>query len=81
MRAHAEFKTKRREPWLFGDEITRQVRVALRLRYTLLPYLYTLFAQHAADGALVMRPLCLGLGLGFGFGSGLGLRFGFGLGC
>ena len=31
--------------------------VALRLRYSLLPYLYTLFAQHAADGALVMRPM------------------------
>ena len=57
LRAHAEFKTKRREPWLFGAEVTRQVRVALRLRYTLLPYLYTLFAQHAADGSLVMRPM------------------------
>ena len=57
LRAHAEFKTKRREPWLFGEAITRQVSVALRLRYSLLPYLYTLFAQHAADGALVMRPM------------------------
>jgi alpha-glucosidase (family GH31 glycosyl hydrolase) len=56
-RAHAEFKTKRREPYLFGDEVTRQVRTALGHRYSLLPYLYTLFAQHAADGSLVMRPL------------------------
>ena len=57
LRAHAEFKTKRREPYLFGDEVTRQVRVALRLRYSLLPYLYTLFADHARDGALVPLPL------------------------
>ena len=56
-RAHAEFKTKRREPYLFGDEVTRQVKEALHLRYSLLPYLYTLFAQHAQDGSLVMRPL------------------------
>ena len=34
LRAHAEFKTKRREPWLFGDEVTRQVRTALRTRYS-----------------------------------------------
>ena len=26
LRAHAEFKTKRREPYLFGEEVTRQVR-------------------------------------------------------
>ena len=57
LRAHAEFKTKRREPWLFGDEVTRQVRVALSLRYALLPYLYTCFAAHARDGTLVMRPM------------------------
>ena len=26
LRAHAEFKTKRREPYLFGEEVTRQAR-------------------------------------------------------
>ena len=57
LRAHAEFKTKRREPFLFGDEVTTQVRHALRLRYSLLPYLYTLFAAHRAEGRLVMRPM------------------------
>ena len=57
LRAHAEFKTKRREPYLFGDEVTAQVRHALKLRYSLLPYLYTLFANHRDDGSLVMRPM------------------------
>lgn len=57
LRAHAEFKTKRREPYLFGSEVTRQIREALALRYSLLPYLYTLFAEHATDGSLVMRPM------------------------
>ena len=40
-----------------GPLLTEQVRDALRLRYALLPYLYTLFALHRVDGALVMRPL------------------------
>ena len=57
LRAHAEFKTKRREPYLFGEEVTRQVRQVLEERYALLPYLYTLFEAHRADGALVMRPM------------------------
>jgi alpha-glucosidase (family GH31 glycosyl hydrolase) len=26
LRAHAEFKTKRREPYLFGEEVTRKAR-------------------------------------------------------
>ena len=56
-RAHAEFQTKRREPWLFGESVTAQVRTALRLRYALLPYLYTLFAEHAAEAPPPMRPL------------------------
>ena len=33
------------------------METALRLRYQLLPYIYTLFAQHAQDGSLVMRPM------------------------
>jgi alpha 1,3-glucosidase len=42
-RGHAHLETQRREPWLFGEEATRRVREAIRGRYQLLPYMYTLF--------------------------------------
>eukprot|EP00127_Corallochytrium_limacisporum_P000811 Clim_evm97s25 gene=Clim_evmTU97s25 len=57
MRAHAHIDTKRREPWRFGDEVTGLIRDALRLRYSLLPYIYTLFHESSATLAPVMRPL------------------------
>jgi hypothetical protein len=40
-RGHAHQETKRREPWLFGEPHTGHIRDALRLRYNLLPYIYT----------------------------------------
>jgi alpha-glucosidase (family GH31 glycosyl hydrolase) len=42
-RGHAHLETQRREPWLFGDDTTRRIREAIRGRYALLPYIYTLF--------------------------------------
>lgn len=56
-RGHAHLETQRREPWLFGDDATRRVRAAIRSRYALMPYLYTLFRAANASGAPVMRPL------------------------
>lgn len=56
-RGHAHIETKRREPWLFGEDATRRVREAIRARYRLMPYLYTLFARANATGEPVMRPL------------------------
>jgi len=56
-RAHAHIETKRREPWLFGEATLARTRDAVRERYRLLPYVYTLFAGAHADGAPVMRPL------------------------
>ncbi|XP_058843245.1 neutral alpha-glucosidase C isoform X3 [Acipenser ruthenus] len=37
-RGHSAMQTKRREPWLFGDENTRAISDAIRERYRLLPY-------------------------------------------
>uniref|UniRef100_A0A8C8SWE4 Glycoside hydrolase family 31 N-terminal domain-containing protein n=1 Tax=Pelusios castaneus TaxID=367368 RepID=A0A8C8SWE4_9SAUR len=56
-RGHANIDSKRREPWLFGDENTRIIREAIRERYTLLPYLYSLFYRAHTTAEPVMRPL------------------------
>ncbi|XP_045304012.1 neutral alpha-glucosidase C isoform X2 [Leopardus geoffroyi] len=56
-RGHATMNTKRREPWLFGEEHTRLIREAIRQRYTLLPYWYSLFYRAHMAAEPVMRPL------------------------
>ncbi|CAJ0962009.1 unnamed protein product, partial [Mesorhabditis belari] len=56
-RAHAHIDTRRREPWLFSDETREGIRDAIRQRYTLLPYWYTLFQEHNATGMPPMRPI------------------------
>lgn len=43
-RAHAHLDTARREPWLFGEENTQRISDAIRARYELLPFWYSLFA-------------------------------------
>ncbi|XP_032199317.1 neutral alpha-glucosidase C isoform X3 [Mustela erminea] len=56
-RGHATMNTKRREPWLFGEEYTQLIREAIRQRYTLLPYWYSLFYCAHVTAQPVMRPL------------------------
>ncbi|XP_039088662.1 neutral alpha-glucosidase C isoform X3 [Hyaena hyaena] len=56
-RGHATMNTKRREPWLFGEEHTRLIREAIRQRYTLLPYWYSLFYRVHVAAEPIMRPL------------------------
>jgi alpha-glucosidase len=47
------------EPWLFGEEAEKNVRKAIELKYTLLPYIYT-FAREAHDTGLpIMRAMML----------------------
>ncbi|XP_059481190.1 neutral alpha-glucosidase AB [Neocloeon triangulifer] len=57
MRGHAHIDTKRREPWVYDQETTLLVRSAVRKRYELLPYWYTLFRQHETGGLPIMRPI------------------------
>ena len=42
-RGHAHIETKRREPWVYGEPYTTILRSFAMIRYSLLPYWYTLF--------------------------------------
>ncbi|KFB48949.1 AGAP000862-PA-like protein [Anopheles sinensis] len=56
-RSHAHIDTKRREPWLFPEDVKLVIRDAIRKRYRLLPFWYTLFYEHERSGLPIMRPL------------------------
>ncbi|MGA2383301.1 MAG: glycoside hydrolase family 31 protein [Gemmatimonadales bacterium] len=56
-RTHSEFSAPAREPWAFGPVHTAANREMIRLRYRLLPQIYTAFYEHARDGRPVARPL------------------------
>ena len=57
MRTHSAIDTPRREPWTNGPDYERANRATIRLRYRLLPVLYTAFWRHTRDGAPVVRPV------------------------
>ena len=44
-RSHAHIDTKRREPWVFGDDKMAYMRDAIKTRYNILPLYYTLFYE------------------------------------
>ena len=56
-RTHAGFETPRREPWSFGPEYERANRATIRLRYRMLPSLYTAFYEHTQSGTPVVKPV------------------------
>uniref|UniRef100_A0A3B4Z6G6 Glucosidase alpha, neutral C n=1 Tax=Stegastes partitus TaxID=144197 RepID=A0A3B4Z6G6_9TELE len=56
-RGHSAKMMKRREPWLFGEEVTAAIRTAIQQRYCLLPYWYSLFHQAHTCGLPPLRPL------------------------
>jgi alpha-glucosidase len=56
-RNHTALGTKAQEPWEYGVHVEALLRDALELRYRMLPYLYTAFAQAARDGGPITRPL------------------------
>lgn len=56
-RAHAHLDTRRREPWLQPESNRRIIREAIRVRYSLLPYWYTLFYEAEQHGHPIMKPL------------------------
>jgi alpha-glucosidase len=56
-RGHSSAGTERHEPWVFGPRVEAICREYLKLRYRLLPYIYSLFWEAARRGAPVLRPL------------------------
>jgi len=56
-RNHNALGNKEQDPGVFGDEVAKITREALITRYSLLPYLYTLFWRHTTQGGTVARPL------------------------
>jgi len=56
-RSHTNIGTIDQEPWSFGAEAEAIVRHYIELRYQLMPYLYSLFAEAARSSAPIIRPL------------------------
>ncbi|KAM3846334.1 lysosomal alpha-glucosidase isoform 3-T3 [Vipera latastei] len=57
MRNHNDHRSKSQEPYAFSLEAQQAMRKAFSLRYSLLPYLYTLFHKAHSTGETVARPL------------------------
>lgn len=56
-RVHSNDTSAAREPWMYGEEHEAINRATIELRYRLLPYLYSLFADSEKAGLPPMRPL------------------------
>ncbi|MEZ4409311.1 MAG: glycoside hydrolase family 31 protein [Polyangiales bacterium] len=61
-RNHVQTGSPRQEPWSFGPAVESAVRAAIELRYSLLPYLYSLAYASTQTGAPVVRPLAYEFG-------------------
>ncbi|KAG0658123.1 hypothetical protein C6P45_002273 [Maudiozyma exigua] len=56
-RAHAHIDTIRREPYLLDTDTRNIVRDSIRLRYQLLPTLYSAFHTASVNGNAIMKPM------------------------
>ncbi|HEY0197479.1 MAG TPA: TIM-barrel domain-containing protein [Rhodanobacter sp.] len=55
-RVHGEFGQKR-QPWVYGPIAEKAAADAIRLRYTLIPYIYSYEQTRRASGVGLVRPL------------------------
>lgn len=56
-RSHCSNNVEYRAPWTYGEPYLSIIREFLKLRYRLMPYLYTLSWKTAQTGAPLVRPL------------------------
>lgn len=56
-RSHNTLGARPQDPTAFGPDLIESTRTAYNIRYTLLPYLYTLFHKSHMMGETVARPL------------------------
>lgn len=56
-RGHSAKGSIRKEPYLFGKEITERIKNAIKKRYLLLPYLYKEIWKSSNSGIPVMKPV------------------------
>ncbi|MDR2465771.1 MAG: glycoside hydrolase family 31 protein [Prevotellaceae bacterium] len=59
MRNHKQINTKSSEPWTCGEEAMEIARNYIRLRYRLIPYIYSAFRTASLTGMPVMRSLAI----------------------
>ncbi len=58
-RNHAQYGSRPREPWAFGDDHETAHREAIGQRYRLLPYIYSVFREASRTGLPVARTLAI----------------------
>lgn len=58
-RVHGTFDEKR-QPWVYGPIAEKAATAAIRLRYSLIPYIYSYENQRHRDGVGLVRPLLFG---------------------
>jgi alpha-glucosidase len=56
-RGHTMINSRDSEPWSYGEEAEEISRNFIRLRYRLMPYIYTAFHESASNGLPVARSL------------------------
>ena len=61
-RCHKMINSNSAEPWTYGEEVTEIARNYAKLRYRLMPLLYSLFYEAHTKGMPIQRSLCMQYG-------------------